>query len=161
MKARQSNATEKASDAETHEFRSIAGVFLYMGQAALLQASYTASKMQQRLGSLHVPDIVDVNYMIRELQNLSAVMLFLAVDDIEDMSIVSFSDASLAVLKDVYDQTGDYTGMKIVVSKQKFFYPILWTSQKQQKVCYSSFVAENLAAGDADDRGYHLMECIK
>lgn len=64
---------------------------MHMGQVTLPQSSYKASKMQQRLGSLYVSDIVEANSMIWELQNLCPTILFPAVDDIENISIVSFS----------------------------------------------------------------------
>lgn len=160
-KLRRNNVAEKASDAETRSFRSLAGTLLYMGQATLPQASYTASKMQQRLGSLLISDIVDANAMTRELKNLRPTILFPVVNGIQDVTIVSFSDASHAGLKDVYGQTGVLTGLKVIASERTLFYPILWTSHKQKKVCYSSYEAEILAAADADDRGYHLKESMK
>lgn len=143
LTARRSNITKHEIGAETHAFHSLAGTLFFMIHTALPKSSYTASsKMQQRLRSLYITDIVEANSMIFEHQTLILTILFPAVNGIENATIVSFSDASHAGFKHGYSEIGVLTRLRLVGSKQTVFYPKLWTLHKQQKVCYVSYGAE-------------------
>lgn len=155
-KARRKMYTEACDAAETQAFRSLAGTLLYLGQAVLPQACLVASKMQQRIGSLHVSDMLDANQMVKELLSLQPSLLFLSSVEDFHATLITLSDASHAGLHEVYGQTGLISGIKVQCFKGNYFHPITWTSHKQKKVSYSSYGSEILAAADADDIGFFL-----
>lgn len=117
--------TETCGAAETHAFLILAGALLYLSQAVLLQACLVASKMQQRIGSLHVLDMLDANQMVGELFTLQPSLLFLpAVGDFHAM-LITLSDASQAGLHEVYDQTGLNSGLKVEYFEVNHFHSII------------------------------------
>lgn len=91
---------------ERSEYRSLAGVLLYLGQAVLTQACMVASKMQQKLGLLKVGHLLEANAMVSELRKLNPALIFRAPDNIRDITISTFSDASHGAGEDVYGQKG-------------------------------------------------------
>lgn len=146
---------------ETHDYRSLAGTLLYLGQAVLPQACYVASRMQQRLGSLRVADLIEANAMIRELGKLEPKVSFNMPDSISEIDISTLSDASHNGPSSTHGQTGIISGLRIVTKDGIMYHPIMWSSHKQKRISYSSYGAEILAAADGDDRGYHLKEIIR
>lgn len=52
-----------ADDREIAEYRSLASVLLYLGQAVLQQACMVASRIQQKLDLLKVCYVIDANTM--------------------------------------------------------------------------------------------------
>lgn len=159
-KSRRGETSDKATPAETHLYRSLAGTLLYLGQAVIPQANLIASKMQQRLGSLHVSHIIEANAMVRELLRLKPAIMFLKAKNIKSVAITTFSDASHAGVTEVYGQSGILSGLQILMPDKTLFHPIAWSSHKQKRISYSSYGAEILAAADADDRGFHLKQTL-
>lgn len=157
-KVRKSSPKLLADDRERSEYRSMAGVLLYLGQAVLPQACLIASKMQQKLGLLRVGHLMEANSMLSDLTKHRPALLFRAPNAIRDVSISTFLDGSHGAADKIYGQTGGICGLVIHDTDVKFrlFHPISWTSYKQRRVSYSSFGAEILAAANADDRGYDL-----
>lgn len=157
-KDRKSSPNSLADDRERSEYRSMAGVLLYLGQAVLPQACLVASKMQQKLGMLKVGHLMEANTMLGDLKKHRPSLYFRSPSNISDISISTFSDASHGAADEIYGQTGGLCGLVIQddTSSRRMFHPISWTSHKQRRVSYSSFGAEILAAANADDRGYDL-----
>lgn len=157
-KERKTRPEIQVDDRERSEYRSLAGVLLYLGQAVLPQASFVASRMQQKLGLLKIGHVIEANKMLTELKKLKAELMFIWPQNIGSVSISSLSDASHGCADETYGQTGTFCGLKIQSSLHDLplFHPIAWTSHKQRRVSYSSFGAEIIAAACADDRGYDL-----
>lgn len=116
--------------------------------------------MQQRFGNVRVLDIVDENGMTGELLSLSPRLLFCANNDIQNVTIVTFSDASHSSKNDVYGQSGIILSLKIEADTFTWYHPLIRSSRKERKVCYSSFGAETLSAVNADDRDFYLKKSL-
>lgn len=151
-----SNAIKATDDSEVRWLSSLTGTLLYYGQVVLPQSCMIASKIQQRLGRLSIGDLTDANAMIKELSGLDPTIMYWAPKRIVNVTIVTLSDASHNRRNETYGKTDLFSGLKIESDEEAVFHPILWSSHKQRKVCYSSFGAKILAAGYADDCGYHL-----
>lgn len=147
-----------ADDREKSEYRSLAGVLLYIGQAVLPHACFVASKIQQKLGSLKVGHIIDANTMVVDLKKLRPALTFKQPKKVSNVLICSLSDASHGGHDEIYGQSGVITGLKVdqIEGDSTLFHPISCSSHKQRRVSYSSFGAEVVAATCADDRGYDL-----
>lgn len=111
-----SNNAEKSKVVEIHSFQSYAGTLLFVGQTDLSQASLTESKMQQRLVSLYMSNILEAIAMVRELQKLIPEILCQNLNGITPVSIIPFPDASHVRMKEIFGQTGALTGFKVVFS---------------------------------------------
>lgn len=60
---------------EMHEYRSLAGTLLYLGNGVLSHASMVVSIMQQQIGRLRVEHLIDANMMLAELRKLGPFIL--------------------------------------------------------------------------------------
>lgn len=114
--------------------------------------------MQQKLGSLHVFDLVRFNAMVKELLSLKSFARSLSCENINTVTLTTLSDTSRAGLREVYGQSKILSSIKINHKTGPAFHTIAWTSHKQRKIMYSSYGAKILAAADADDKEFHLGE---
>lgn len=119
-----------------------------------------ASKIQQRLGSLYVPDMIEANCMVRELLRLKPAILFRKPTEIKVSIIVTFSDASHSGVRQVYGQSCIVSGIMIDIPHRTIYHPVIRSTSKQKKISYSSYGAEILAAANADDRDYSLKQAL-
>lgn len=86
-----------------------------------------ASKMQQRLGSLLVGDIVNANNVSRELLKLKPSILFKKPHDIQSAIITTLLDASHSGANELYGQSGTLSGFKLEFAHGKICHPNLWS----------------------------------
>lgn len=93
-RARKMSPRESANEAEEKEYRCVAGSLLYFGQAVMPQGCLAASRMQQRIGSLCVADIISANEMIIEIKRLIPLISFPKIKNITCIDIVTMSDWS-------------------------------------------------------------------
>lgn len=66
-------------DRENEEYRSLAGVLIYLEQEALSQACFVASWMQQKIALLKVGHLFEANSMVYELRTFQPFISFLAL----------------------------------------------------------------------------------
>lgn len=95
-RSRRSDSNAKADGRETSEYRSLAGVFVFLGQAVLQQAAMVASKMQKKLENLRVAHLLDANKMLSELKELSDGIVYKAPSRPSEIALCTLSDASHA-----------------------------------------------------------------
>ena len=160
-RTRRKQRLDAATDRETTQYRSLAATLMFLGNAVLPQASYATSVLQQLIPKIRVEELVVANDMLKELLSLKPKIVFKVpppVDDIQEVIVSSFSDASFNHTDATgYGQTGLVTGLRI---KRKtgldLFHPLDWVSAKQKRVSYSPYGAEVLACAEADDRAYYV-----
>lgn len=116
--------------------------------------------MQQQLGSLRITHIVDANRNVLEVMKLSPITYFRKPSYISNIEVATLSDASHCGRNETNGQTGIITGLKLECTNEVLFHSIMWSFHKQNKVSFSSFGAESLAAADADDRGCHVESIL-
>lgn len=122
---------------------------------------FVASKMQQRLKSLLISDIIDANKILRELKKLNPSITFCKPSAVTNVEICTLSDASLSSDTETHGQTGVICGLKTDDGNASIYHPVLWSSHKQWNIAYSSYGAKIIAVADADDRGYHLKSILQ
>lgn len=71
--------SKKPNATETHLNQSLAGTLLYLGKTILSQACVIAFKIKQRLASLFVSELLNVNSIISGLLRLERKLLFTKV----------------------------------------------------------------------------------
>lgn len=155
---------ERATEDETACYRAMSGALVWIGCAALPQASLTASLMQQKMPRLTVAHLVEANCMLRELQHMPASIRYNRPSgNLHSLQVVTFSDASFNISKSQqYGQTGFISGIQVVTDVFENVYHVIdWSSAKQQRVSHSSYGAEILVCTDADDRGYYVKLALK
>lgn len=150
-----------AAAKEVLQYRSLCGTLLYLGNGILPQAALVVSLMQQRLPRLKVAHLVDANEMVHGLRTLDPTIVFKRVPKAENASLCALSDASHQKDKD-YGQTDLLIGIlcQCKLQKRSTFHVIDWVSQKQQRVSYSSYGSEILAAATADEFSFYYKQAI-
>lgn len=154
----------KATEAEIHDFRRLAGELVWLGSGALPQASYFGSVYQQRVPILTRDHVLEANRTLKQLKKLIPKLLYTKpAPEIDRIELVSFSDASFNISRrQVYGQSGVTCGIRYrqKTGDARIFHIVDWTSHKQKRVCYSAYGAEILACTAADDRGLALKQGI-
>lgn len=74
-----------------------------------------------------------------------------------DVTLGRFSDASRGGVHETYGQRGSLTGLRVTQGGElpTLFHAIGWSSSKQ-KISFSSFGSDSIAAGAGDDGGFDL-----
>lgn len=161
LRARRHNPHELVDSREISEYRHVAGMLVYMGQAVLPQTSFVASKMQQKLGKLQVCHLLDANRMLSELKSLEPSIVYRVPEDPINVTLASFSDASHGGVDYIYGQSGFVSVLRIRQENgEVLFHCLTWSSSKQKCTSYSSYGAEIHAAANADDRGFDLKASL-
>lgn len=91
--ARRNQILSNVTELKDKTFRSLAETLLYLEIAVMPQGSLIASLMQQSICKLKVQDIVDANASVSELLRMRHVLQFIKLSRIQDVAIVTFSDA--------------------------------------------------------------------
>ena len=114
---RRKQRMDTATEGETTQYRSLAATLMFLGNAVLPQASYATSVLEQMIAKLRVEELVIANDMLKELLSLKPHIVFKVpppVDDIQEVIVSSFSDASFNHTDATgYGQTGLVTGLRI------------------------------------------------
>ena len=87
-------------------------------------------------------DLKKANKAIRKAKQDDVCLHFPDLHDISKVQIISFSDASFAILKDAGSQRGIYT---FLLGQNGHFAPLTWHSKKIKRVVKSTLGAETLA----------------
>lgn len=95
-----------------------------------------------------------------ELLRLQLMISFPKLNNVDSTTITTFSDAVHSDTAEVYGQSEILRGLKLGASDGKDYHPIIWTSSKQEKVSYSSYGAEILAASEAVAGGFQLKQAL-
>lgn len=78
-------------------------------------------------------------------------------EDAENVTLLGFSDAFFNIIgRPCYGQSGFVCGLIFSKGYLFIFHVYDWYSSKQRRIAYSSFDAEILACGDADNRLFGL-----
>lgn len=160
--SRRPDTREKATPRELSEYRSLAGIYVFLGQTILPQAAFIASKMLQKLVDLRLGDIYEVNRMLDDLKMDTHAISYNAPKEPVKVTTTTFFDASHGSLDDTYGQTGTIPGLSIIHSSGHLdlFHCIDWTYHEQKHISYSSFGSENIAAETGHYRGFNRKVCF-
>ena len=101
-----------------------------------------------------INDILMANKCLRKVKMEECSIRFPFLGDINNLKLISFSDASHANLSDGYSSGGGY--IIFLVNDQGKSCPLSWCSKKIRRVVHSTLAAETLALVQAVDVSYYL-----
>lgn len=129
--ARRKFRKEATTEKEVHDYRTLAGEFLWLVSATLPQASYFASYMQQQIPRLTVAELIEANSILKSLKDLNAVLKYRVPGNTDNVDVLTFSDDSFNISKSTrYSQTGFLT--VVYFNDDKRTYQLVdWSSTKQ------------------------------
>ena len=118
---------------------------------AVLECSLMASKPK-------VADIVAINKVVKKLKKRELkITINLPPSNVEDLSIIAFSDAALSNLPDKTSSTRSYV---IFIKSSSKMAPLIWCSKKIERVAKTIIYAEGIALGKCLDEAINLRETM-
>lgn len=110
--------------------------------------AFDLAELSGRTSSLKVSDIVKINKLIGKIKSTDTKMVFPKLEDVTNVKLAVYADASLGNLPDGGSQGGYVIFM---VDSNGSCSPIEWQSVRIRRVVRSTLAAETLAMADALD----------
>ena len=136
---------------EARQLRGLAGQLNWTSSQTRPDMSFGACEVSVSIKDSTVNDLIVANKNIRKLKSEKVVLQYPNLGNIELCSIICFSDAAFANLKNGSSQGGFII---FLCKSDKNYAPISWKSRKIQRVVRSTLAAETLAMEEA------LEECF-
>lgn len=90
--------------------------------------------------------------MLHELKRFNQLTTYGEPTNIDDIKVCTLREALHSFTRKAYDQTSVICGLKFSSRNLQIYHIVLWSPHKQNKIAYSSFGVEILAASNAIDR---------
>ena len=127
---------------ETQQLRRVAGQLNWVSTQTRPDMAYAASAVSSSIKDATVRNLVTANKFIKLLKCIELVLSFPQISDLQNASLVCFSDASFANLK----CSGSQGGLLVFLQGRNGKYMLLaWQSRKLKRVVKSTLTAETLA----------------
>ena len=136
---------------EARQLRGLAGQLNWTSSQTRPDMSFGACEVSVSIKDSTVNDLIVANKNMRKLKSEKVVLQYPNLGNIELCSIICFSDAAFANLKNGSSQGGFII---FLCKSDKNYAPISWKSRKIQRVVRSTLAAETLAMKEA------LEECF-
>ena len=140
-------------------FKSLCGKLLWLSLQTRPDISFDVCQLSNHLADPNVQDIIQMNKLIKKLQNEPNISLYFKPIDFKAAKLKVYSDAAYANLP----KHGSQCGYIIFLSdiEDKVENPIAWKSVKIDRVCQSALSAEGLALVKAVDHAIFIQETVK
>ena len=149
---------ELLSDEEFKELRAVVGQLLWVSGQTRPDISFDTCQLSSSLKSATVEDHLRANKTIKKLKSNEVKLKFHNIGQVEKARLVSFSDASLANLKNGGSQGG---GIIFIVGENGKYAPLSWNSKKIKRMVKSTIAAEALALSEGSENCFWLGSIIK
>ena len=100
-----------------------------------------------------------LNKIIRKAKNNTYEILFPCLDNLSDIKLVLFTDASYANLSDQVSSAGGY--IIFIQNKENKICPITWSSKKIRRIVKSTLAAEALSLVEGLDECYYIRKILE
>ena len=127
--------SELLSDEEFKELRATVGQLLWVSGQTRSDISFDTCQLSSSLKSATVEDQFRANKTIKKLKSTEVKLRFPTIGQVENTQLVSFSDASLANLRNGESQGGGIIG---IVGENGEYVPLSWNSKKIKQMVKST-----------------------
>ena len=149
---------ELLSDEEFKELRAVVGQLLWVSGQTRPNISFDTCQLSSSLKNATVEDQFSANKTIKKQKSNEVKLRFPNIGQAEKAQLVSFSDASLANLKNGGSQGG---GIIFIVRENGEYTPLSWNSKKIKQMVKSTIAAEMLALLEGSENCFLLGSIIK
>ena len=154
--SRQSQKTSKLTHDETGLLRSLVGQANWVASQTRPDICYKVLELSMCLSRQpEVRHLIQANKFVRKIKADCYKLIFPSMDDINNLKIVTYSDAAHANLPDGASSTAGYITFLADGTHSSV---ISWRSSKIKRIVRSSTAAESLALSDALDDALYLRE---
>ena len=119
--------------------------------------SFGACEVSVSIKDATINDLLLANKNIRKMKSERVSLKFPNLGNIEECSILCFSDAAFANLKNSSSQGGFII---FLINKHSKYAPVSWKSRKLQRVVKSTLAAETLALEEALEECYIIRSIL-
>ena len=138
---------------ETKDFRAVSGQILWAATQTRIDISYDALELSMERNKPTIENMKRANKIIRKLHLNQHHIVFKRIDNIENICLLVFADASFANLPDGTSSAGGYIVL-LASTKSKLCCIIDWSSTKIKRV------VDNTLEGEAISLRYALGNAI-
>ena len=131
---------------EARQLRGLAGQLNWMASQTRPDMAYNACEISVSIKDATINDLIQANKYIRKAKSKNVSLKIVDLENLEQCSIICFSDASFANLKGNASQGGFII---FLYRNENLFSPIAWKSLKIKRVVKSTLAAETLALEQA------------
>ena len=149
---------ELLADEEFKELRVVVGKLLRVSGQTRPDTSFGTCQLSSSLKSSTVEDQLRANKTIKKLKSDEVKLRFPNIGQVEKAQLVSFSDASLANLKNGGSEGG---GIIFIVGENGEYAPLSWNSKKIKRMVKGIIAAETFALLEGSENCFLLGSIIK
>ena len=134
--------TDALNTREYEELRSHVGQLMWTANQTRPDISFDICQISVNLKMATKEDVLRTNKCIHKMKTVEMKLHFPDIGDLDEASLVCYSNASLANLKDAGSQ-GSF--IIFIIGSNKKYVPLKWQSRKIKRVVKSTLAAETMA----------------
>ena len=150
--------SEPVNNDEAHSLRVLVGQLNWVVRQTRADVAFDCCELSTVLHNAKVEDIITANKVVQRLKKKDVTVVMPALDDVTNLCIECYSDASFGNLPG----GGSQGGYIIFISDGNgHSCPVAWQSKKIRRVVKSTLAAETLALLEAAEAGVYLATLFK
>ena len=157
-RTRSSRKYENLNKDESDQLRCLVGQLNWLCTQTRPDICHEVLELSSSLKHPIVDDILRANKCVKKVKMEECSIKFPFLGNIDNLNLITFSDASHANLSDGYSSGGGH--IIFLVNDQGKSCPLSWGSKKIRRVVRSTLAAETLALVDAVDVSYYLSHIL-
>ena len=154
---RQCVKKEYCTENESYQFRQLVGKLNWVASQTRPDISFDVRSLSSVMRSPMINDILLANKVLRKLKEQPLKLKFPKFENLNDLQILCYADASLANLVLAKSTCGF---ILLAVAPNSICYPIVWKSNTIKRVVRSTLAAEANAMVDALDSSFFIVAMI-
>ena len=154
---RASRRTDDLGELEQEEYRALTGQLNWLAAQTRPDVAFDACDLSVVTHKAKVDDILKANKVVKRVKNTSVGLRYNKLENLEQLSIECYSDASFGNLQGGGSQ-GAYVIFLVDMSGNRCL--VSWQSRKVRRVVKSTLAAETLALLDAAEAGIYLASMV-
>ena len=157
-KRRASEKSEKLDEKEKKEYRALVGQLNWISTHTRPDIAFETCVLSSSFYEAKVADLIRLNKLVERVQRDNINIYFPRLDNIREVTLECYTDASLQNLTNSNSQGGLIIFLKDNAGKKC---PLFWRSKKLERKVKSTIAAETLALNEGAEYGVFLAHILR